>query len=327
MADEGREFALPVTGLDNVLANRRGNDGSGAGGLQGVNRPVGLSHGPAPWRTVQRNELASTQLTQGLQRGGSYLTGARGRGQRAAAARGGFNTDLAGAQAEQVAIDSYAPIAMADAATYDRAASDNQARINESEIAFLEQTANNAQAQMSVYASQVERQHRARTAQEEADRDRAWRTGERTGSQEFDRGERREDRDFNRTERQADREYNTNERREIQDYDDDRALFDRYLADPDLWSNPAALEGLRNLRDRIFGRSSTRSSSGSLPKPAKAGVSTAAPRPSSAVTTTGAGGTAPKPPGGYMGNTTPGRTRANRPQEAPSRFNYRNRRR
>lgn len=129
-------------------------------------------------RTVQDNELTSSQLVRLLDANGRYIQNARLRGRESAAARGMLMSSFSAGASERAAIEAGAPIAQADANAYGVAASENMRATNEDALAdqgqgrqlFGQSMALDAQAQESNIGRNFQ--------SEEAGIERNWRSAE-----------------------------------------------------------------------------------------------------------------------------------------------------
>lgn len=169
---------------------------------QAVQQAPGLTSSDEGYtRQVQGNELAADHLTRGLDQGGRYITNARGRGTRAAAARGMGNSSLAAGAAESAAIDAYAPIALSDADAYRQAAGQNLDSLSRQRISdegnstqrYVSDNSTGAQIRIANANIEADRERQLRDF-EESGRDRTWRTSEREGEQNWRAGEAERDR-------------------------------------------------------------------------------------------------------------------------------------
>lgn len=86
--------------------------------------------GRAYTRNVGSNNLVRNQLSTLLAEDGAFLNQAENKARRFAASRGLGNSDMAAAAGVSAAIEQGLPIAMADAATYNQADSQNQEVLN-----------------------------------------------------------------------------------------------------------------------------------------------------------------------------------------------------
>lgn len=211
-------------------------------------------------RTVQPDELASTQITKLTDKSNPYIQGARARGQRFMASRGLQNSSLGGAATEQAAIDASLPIASQDASAYEKAGAQNYENVVRQQIAADEAFANaSAAAAAGAHAAQaagLEREWREQQLKLERDR------------MEREFGDRADDRQWRSQESSADREFRGNEAgrdREFQGEESQRrfrqtigtGILDTILNNPEYFRDPEGSAGAMDFWsqniDRIFG--------------------------------------------------------------------------
>lgn len=145
-------------------------------------------------RNVQDNELAQTHLNNMLNREGQYLRRARAGGEQRANQLGMGLTSLAGAYAEDAAIGAAAPIAMADAQAYGRAASENLDSLAQQRMAMERNETDITTTDMNVGGQLASNQMRIDFEREDNAADRLWRTSERESGQTYEQG--RDERQF-----------------------------------------------------------------------------------------------------------------------------------
>jgi len=262
----------PISNIERVFQQRRSqaqaNLGQGRGaGLQVWNGPAGLNDAGAHWRNVQDNELSGTRLAGLLDRGGSYIQGARSRVGRAAAARGAFNTNQALAEGEAAAIDRAGEFAMQEANAFGTAAQQNQDAFNQMRIAQEGNETNIATASISAGATIGAAQIRASTDLIQQDRDNRWRDRDRDTRRGQDRDDANRDRGWGVEDRDSRQNHDINVLREGERINNGARLQDFIVANPDLWSNPTAMQGFRNLMAELFPAGSPIGGSGSVRPP------------------------------------------------------------
>lgn len=210
-------------------------------------------------RTVQPDELASTQITKLTDKSNPYIQGARARGQRFMASRGMQNSSLGGAASEQAAIDAALPIASQDASAYEKAGAQNYDNVVRQQVAADEAFANASAAAASGAAAaqaagierdwrerqlELERERMNRDYQDRAD-ERQWRTNESNADRGFRRDESRQDREFQGQE--SDRRF----RQTV-----GSGLIDNMISNPEYFRDPegsaGAFEFWMSQLNRIF---------------------------------------------------------------------------
>lgn len=208
-----------------------------------------MNTGSGVQREVQANELTSTHLNE-LTRPGAgnrYLENLRSGARQSYAARGGLNTTLAAAGAEDVGLRAAGEIAAQDAGVYSQAAGQNLDAASGREQLQMQLTtaAENRQAATAAAAANrvtdlmqrdLDRQH----AMTMADRDRGWR------SQEREAGERENQRtrEWQSTETQRDRDFGelTQQRRNREGLG--ATIMQTILNNPEYMRDPNAAAGI-----------------------------------------------------------------------------------
>lgn len=249
-----------ISDLERNYAQQRnmgtGGRGPGGWGNQVSGGPAGLRDSGAYWREVQGNELVTNQLRDVLNRGGSYIQGARMRAGRAASARGAFNTNQAIAEAESAAIERGGELAMQQADAFGRAAQQNQDAFNQYRLAQERNLTDIQTADIGAGATIASAQIRVSGDLIQQERDQRWRTSERESEQNWRSTENQRDRD-QQTRLQDDEQdfratHDMNVLRESRRLDAGNLLLTTFLGNPDLWGDPTALNGMRNMLAEEF---------------------------------------------------------------------------
>lgn len=192
-------------------------------------------------REVQGNELTSTHL-DALTRPGAnnrYLENLRSGARQSYAARGGLNTTLAAAGAEDVGLRAAGDIAAQDAGVYAQAAGQNLDAASGRERLQMQMDENRQQQELAYVRNNMGRLD----AMAEAERERQFRREENAAERDWRTSEGREGRTWQSQENQAQRDYDWNSQ-EAQT----RSAFifravDTIMQDPDFWRDPQAAEG------------------------------------------------------------------------------------
>lgn len=211
-------------------------------------------------REVGDDELASYRLNDILAAGGPAMRAAAARGRAAAARQGLMASGLAEGYAQRALIEGATPLALSEADTYGRTASENMAAINQSRLADASNRTSLSTARIganaSVASARISAEGQWRRALLEADLtqqgwdrqsieaalDRDWRTEQAEMEREFGREQRGwqvEDRDLGREWSVEDRDFNYGAQREFNwwNYNANReAYYNNTIAD--IYSNP-----------------------------------------------------------------------------------------
>lgn len=202
-------------------------------------------------REVQGNELTSTHLNELTKptANNRYLENLKQGARQSYAARGGLNTTLAAAGAEDVGLRAAGDIAAQDAGVYAQTAGQNMDAAANRERLQMQLQDNREQQELAYVRNNMGRLD----AMAEAERERQFRREEReAGFQENARerdwrtSEGREGRTWQSQENQAQRDYDWNSQ-EAQT----RSAFifravDTVMQDPDFWRDPQAAQGFMN---------------------------------------------------------------------------------
>ncbi len=106
-------------------------------------------------REPRQEEMSSYHLNQIASPNNPLTRNAMTRAAQASAARGGLNTTMAGEAAQKAIIETATPLALQQAGAYGTAASENQAMLNQRDLANLEMENANRQYDASMAAAQL----------------------------------------------------------------------------------------------------------------------------------------------------------------------------
>lgn len=134
-------------------------------------------------REVQDNETVEKRLNDLTASNSKYIRNATTQANAQAADRGMLMSSVAAGAARRASIDAALPIAQQDANTYTQAARDNQAAVNADRL-----------ADQSMYGNLVGQEVGIRANLDEADRNRAWQSGENSAQRSWQSGENSADR-------------------------------------------------------------------------------------------------------------------------------------